>query len=112
LSDDGDPIDVLVVNNRPLIPGCVINCRPIGILQMKDEAGMDEKIIAVPSDEVTAMYSNVKTISDLPQMRLSQVSHFFERYKDLESEKWVEIVGFEGADVAKEYIQKALDAVK
>lgn len=112
LSDDGDPIDVLVVNNRPLIPGCVINCRPIGILQMKDEAGMDEKIIAVPSDEVTAMYSNVKTISDLPQMRLSQVSHFFERYKDLESEKWVEIVGFEGAEVAKEYIQKALDAVK
>ena len=110
LSDDGDPIDVLVCNTRPLIPGCVINARPIGILRMKDEAGMDEKVIAVPAHGVTAMYDNVKTITDIPEMRLSQISHFFERYKDLESEKWVEIVGFEGADKAKAYIQAALDA--
>ena len=110
LSDDGDPIDVLVCNTRPLIPGCVINARPIGILRMKDEAGMDEKVIAVPAHGVTAMYDNVKTITDIPEMRLSQISHFFERYKDLESEKWVEIVGFDGADEAKAYIQAALDA--
>lgn len=110
LSDDGDAIDVLVCNNRPLIPGCVINCRPIGILHMKDEAGMDEKIIAVPSHCVTAMYDDMKTITDMPKMRLSQISHFFERYKDLEEEKWVEIVDFGDVNEAKEYIQKALDA--
>ncbi|GJM03986.1 MAG: inorganic pyrophosphatase [Rhodomicrobium sp.] len=108
LSDDGDPIDVLVCNTRPLIPGCVINCRPIGVLMMKDEAGMDEKVIAVPSSHVTAMYDDVKTISDLPEMRRNQISHFFERYKDLETKKWVEIVGFEGADVAKTYITKGI----
>ena len=110
LSDDGDPIDVLVCNNRPLIPGCVINCRPIGILRMKDEAGMDEKIIAVPSQGITAIYDDVHTISDMPKMRLNQISHFFERYKDLESEKWVEIVGFEGADAAKDYIKAAIES--
>lgn len=108
LSDDGDPIDVLVCNTRPLIPGCVINCRPIGMLIMKDEAGMDEKIIAVPSTHVTAMYDNMTTITDVPQMRLNQISHFFERYKDLEEKKWVEIVGFQGAEEAKAYIQKGI----
>ena len=110
LSDDGDPIDVLVCNNRPLIPGCVINCRPIGILRMKDEAGMDEKVIAVPAQGITAIYDNVHTITDMPQMRLNQISHFFERYKDLESEKWVEIVGFEGVDAAKDYIKAAIES--
>lgn len=108
LSDDGDAIDVLVCNTRPLIPGCVINCRPIGILYMKDEAGMDEKVIAVPNNHITSMYDNVATISDLPGLRRDQISHFFERYKDLETEKWVEIVGFEGALEAKNYIKKGL----
>lgn len=108
LSDDGDPIDVLVCNTRPLIPGCVINCRPIGILLMKDEAGQDEKVIAVPSSHVTAMYDNVNTITDLPEMRRNQISHFFERYKDLESKKWVEILGFEGAEETKAYITKGI----
>ncbi len=108
LSDDGDPIDVLVCNTRPLIPGCVINCRPVGILYMKDEAGMDEKVIAVPSTHITAMYDNVHSISDIPEMRRNQISHFFERYKDLETSKWVEIVGFEGALEAKNYIKKGV----
>ncbi len=108
LSDDGDPVDVLVCNNRPLIPGCVINCRPIGILRMKDEAGMDEKIIAVPGHGITAIYDEVNTITDIPKMRLNQISHFFEHYKDLESEKWVEIVGFEGVEEAKAYIKTSI----
>ena len=108
LSDDGDPVDVLVCNNRPLIPGCIINCRPIGILRMKDEAGMDEKIIAVPGNGITAIYDEVHTITDIPKMRLNQISHFFEHYKDLESEKWVEIVGFEGVEEAKAYIKTSI----
>lgn len=108
LSDDGDPVDVLVCNNRPLIPGCIINCRPIGMLRMKDEAGMDEKIIAVPGNGITAIYDEVHTITDIPKMRLNQISHFFEHYKDLESEKWVEIVGFEGVEEAKAYIKTSI----
>ena len=91
LSDDGDPVDVLVANTRAITPGAVINCRPIGALLMKDEAGGDEKIIAVPSTRLTKRYETVANYSDLPQITLQQIEHFFLHYKDLEPGKWVEV---------------------
>jgi inorganic pyrophosphatase len=101
LSDDGDPIDVLIANTRPIIAGAVINVRPIGVLRMEDDGGGDEKIIAVPSPKLTQRYANVHTITDLPQITLDQIKHFFEHYKDLEPGKWVRIDGWEGSDAAK-----------
>src|ERR1700722_17646656 len=91
LSDDGDPIDVLVVNHRPIISGAVINCRPIGVLFMKDEAGNDEKILAVPVDAVSGIYKTVKSYLDMPDILLRRIAHFFEHYKDLEEGKWVKV---------------------
>lgn len=110
LSDDGDPIDVLIANQRPLIPGAVINCKPVGVLLMKDEAGMDEKIIAVPSDGVSAMFEKVNSLEDLPQIRLDQIAHFFERYKDLEEGKWVKVEGWGNAEKARSMIEKSIVA--
>lgn len=107
LSDDGDPLDVLIANQRPLIPGCVINCRPVGVLFMTDEAGTDEKLIAVPSPAVSAMYEAVHELDDLPQILIKQISHFFERYKDLEDGKWVRIDRFGSAAEARTLIEKA-----
>jgi len=112
LSDDGDPIDVLVCNTRPLVPGCVINVRPIGVLIMEDNAGQDEKILAVPSDHLTKRYENVKHFSDLPEITLLQIAHFFEHYKDLEPGKWVKIGDWQDADVAKSLIKEAIDRAK
>lgn len=108
LSDDGDPIDVLIANQRPLIPGAVINCKPVGVLLMTDEAGMDEKIIAVPSDGVSAMFEKVNALEDLPQIRLDQIAHFFERYKDLEEGKWVKVDGWGDAEKARAMIEKSI----
>jgi inorganic pyrophosphatase len=108
LSDDGDPIDVLVCNTRQLIPGCVINVRPIGVLQMEDNAGMDEKIIAVPSPHLTRRYESIHNFSDLPEITLQQIQHFFEHYKDLEPGKWVKIGGWQDAAVAKDMIRAAI----
>ena len=85
LSEDGDPIDVLVANTRPIVPGAVINVRPIGVLKMQDEAGGDEKIIAVPSPKLTQRYEHVRNYTDLPKITLEQIQHFFEHYKDLET---------------------------
>lgn len=110
ISDDGDPIDVLIANQRPIIPGAVINCRPIGALMMKDEAGQDEKLIAVPSNSVSQMYENVASIFDLPEIQRDRIAHFFERYKDLEPGKWVKVDRWADADEAKELIRKAIDA--
>ncbi len=112
LSDDGDPIDVLVANQRPLIPGAVINCKPIGVLQMKDEGGHDEKIIAVPSDKISAMYTNINSVNDLPEMLLKRIAHFFERYKDLEDGKWAEVTGWGDEAEARDMILKAIAAAK
>ncbi len=111
LSDDGDPIDVLVANTRAITPGAVVNCRPIGVLMMKDEAGGDEKVIAVPSTRLTRRYENVNDITDLPQITLDQISHFFEHYKDLEDGKWVEVERWGGVADAKRLIQEAIDRV-
>ncbi|WP_182086051.1 inorganic diphosphatase [Aureimonas sp. ME7] len=108
LSDDGDPIDVLVVSTRPLFPGCVINCRPIGVLKMEDNKGLDEKVIAVPSPELTQRYVNVTEHTDLPEITLKQIEHFFEHYKDLEPGKWVKIGGWAGSAEAKTMILEAV----
>ena len=108
LSDDGDPIDVLVCNTRPLIPGCVINVRPIGVMMMEDNSGMDEKILAVPSNHLTRRYEKVLTHTDLPEITLQQIVHFFEHYKDLEPGKWVKVGGVEGPEKAKQLILEAI----
>ena len=109
LSDDGDPIDVLVCNTRQLVPGCVINVRPIGVLIMEDNAGQDEKVIAVPSHALTRRYDHVLNASDLPEITLQQVEHFFEHYKDLEPGKWVKIGDWLGADDARRLISEAIE---
>jgi inorganic pyrophosphatase len=109
LAEDGDPIDVLVANEIPIVPGAVINCRPVGVLRMQDEAGPDEKIIAVPSQAVSAMYGRVVNYRDLPDMLLRQISHFFERYKELEEGKWVKIEGWEDAASAHALILRAIE---
>lgn len=109
LSEDGDPIDVLVCNTRPLVPGCLINARPIGVLIMEDNAGQDEKIIAVPSHRLTKKYDHISEFSDMPAISRQQVEHFFEHYKDLEPGKWVKIGDWHGADVARELVRESID---
>ncbi|MEO9629366.1 MAG: inorganic diphosphatase, partial [Sulfitobacter sp.] len=109
LCGDGDPIDVIVVNQRPVVPGAIMNCRPIGVLIMEDESGQDEKIIAVPGNKLTRRYENVHDVSDLPEITMAQVKHFFEHYKDLEPGKWVKVTGIEGVDVAKKMIMESID---
>ena len=109
LSDDGDPIDVLVCNTRPLVPGCVINVRPIGVLIMEDNSGKDEKIIAVPSPHLTRRYEKVHDYSDLPEITLKQIAHFFEHYKDLEPGKWVKIGDWGDEDYARKIIVEAIE---
>ena len=112
LSDDGDPIDVLVANTRPIVPGAVINVRPIGVLKMDDEAGGDEKIIAVPVPKLTKRYANVVNYTDMPEITLQQIQHFFEHYKDLEPGKWVKVVGWGDALEAKKLITEAIEREK
>jgi inorganic pyrophosphatase len=109
LSEDGDPIDVLVANTRPIVPGAVINVRPIGVLRMEDNAGGDEKILAVPVPRLTKRYEHVHNYADLPRITLEQVQHFFEHYKDLEPGKWVKMLGWGDADEAKRLIRAAID---
>lgn len=112
LSDDGDPIDVLVANTRPIIPGAVINVRPVGVLRMVDDGGMDEKIIAVPSAKMTKRYIDILNYDDLPKITLEQIQHFFEHYKDLEPGKWVKIDGWGDADEARRLIVESIDRAK
>ena len=112
LSEDGDPIDVLVINTRELIPGCLINVRPVGVLIMEDNAGQDEKVIAVPSHSLTKRYDHIVTHSDLPEITLHQIEHFFEHYKDLEPGKWVKIGDWHGADDARQLIVEAIERAK
>ncbi len=108
LSDDGDPIDVLVANTRPIVPGAVINVRPVGVLKMEDESGTDEKIVAVPAPKLTKRYLHVQNYSDLPQITLDQIRHFFEHYKDLEPGKWVRVIGWGDAAEARQLIVEAM----
>ncbi len=109
LCGDGDPVDVLVVMPLALIPGSVIRCRPIGVLKMTDESGEDAKIVAVPVDKITPLYTNVATVRDLPSITLDQIAHFFEHYKDLEKGKWVKIEGWEGPEEAKREINESVE---
>ncbi|HEX4409884.1 MAG TPA: inorganic diphosphatase [Xanthobacteraceae bacterium] len=107
LSDDGDPCDVLVVNTRAITPGAMLSVRPLGVLFMEDEAGGDEKVIAVPSTWLTKRYEAVTTCSDLPEITRQQVQHFFEHYKDLEEGKWVKVIRWGERDEAHRIIQEA-----
>lgn len=109
LCGDGDPVDVLVVMPLALVPGSVIRCRPIGVLKMVDEGGEDAKIVAVPVDKVTPLYTNVESVRDLPPITLDQIAHFFEHYKDLEKGKWVKIEGWGGPDEARKEIMDSVD---
>jgi inorganic pyrophosphatase len=110
LSEDGDALDVLVVTPYPVAPGSVIRARPVGILNMSDEAGKDAKLIAVPHDKLSASYKNIKEYTDLPELLIKQIEHFFENYKDLEVGKWVKVDGWDGADAARKEIIKAAAA--
>ncbi len=104
LSGDGDPVDVLVITPFPLHPGVVVTCRPLGILMMEDEAGVDGKVIAVPTSKILPMYDHWKSIDDVNAMRRNAIAHFFEHYKDLEKGKWVKVIGWEGIDSAKKEV--------
>jgi len=104
LSDDGDPVDVLVITPFALTPGVVVTCRPIGILKMEDEAGGDAKVLAVPTTKILPIYDHWKRPEDINQMRLKAIQHFFEHYKDLEPDKWVKVVGWDGPEAAKKEI--------
>ena len=112
LGSDGDPIDVLVCNTRAIIPGAVINCRPVGVLVMEDDGGGDEKIIAVPSSKLTQRYDKVKNFSDLPDITLQQIQHFFEHYKDLEPGKWVKVLKWGDAAEAHKLILEGIERAK
>jgi inorganic pyrophosphatase len=104
LADDGDPVDVLVITPVPLIPGVVVTCRPLGVLKMDDEAGGDNKLLAVPIDKILSIYSQWQKPEDLNPMRLKTIQHFFEHYKDLEEGKWVKVLGWEGPDSARQEV--------
>lgn len=112
LSSDGDPCDVIVANTRAIIPGAVMSCRVVGVLLMEDEAGGDEKIIAVPSSKLTRRYENVHNYSDLPGITLEQIEHFFTHYKDLEKGKWVRVIGWGDSAKAAEIILEAIERAK
>jgi inorganic pyrophosphatase len=112
LCGDGDPLDVLVANTRALVPGSVINCRAVGVLVMEDEAGLDEKVIAVPTHKLTKRYDSVKTVADLPEITRSQIEHFFQHYKDLEPGKWVKIVRWGDVAEARAFIVDAIERGK
>lgn len=109
LSDDGDPVDVLVVTPIPVISGAVIRCRPVGMLKMADESGEDAKVLAVPIDKLCQMYRKVQDVDDVSEMMLAQIAHFFEHYKDLEANKWVKVEGWVGVDEAR---QEILDSIE
>ncbi len=104
LSEDGDAVDVLVITPYPVVPGSVIRCRPVGVLEMEDEAGEDAKLLAVPHGKLTTLYDNIQDIEDVPSLLKEQIKHFFENYKDLEKGKWVKVRAWQNADRAQELI--------
>jgi len=112
LSDDGDPIDVLIANQRGIIPGAIVAVRPVGVLRMEDEAGGDEKIVAVPVPRLTRRYEKVYNYADLPDITIQQIEHFFAHYKDLEGGKWVKVTGWGNAIEAEQMIVEAMARAK
>jgi inorganic pyrophosphatase len=109
LALDGDPVDVMVVGRMPVIPGAILRARPIGVLKMEDEAGMDEKVLAVPIDKITPINRNIHSYRDIPEIDLARIAHFFEHYKDLEPDKWVKVLGWDDAEEAKRLILEGMD---
>jgi len=112
LSDDGDPCDVIVANTRAIVPGAIMSCRIVGVLIMEDEAGGDEKLIAVPSSKLTQRYDAVHNYTDLPSITLKQIEHFFTHYKDLEPEKWVKIVRWGDAEEAQRLVIAGIERAR
>ncbi|MEJ1978367.1 MAG: inorganic diphosphatase [Acetobacteraceae bacterium] len=112
LADDGDPADALVLAPAPVVPGAVIRVRPIGMLMMEDESGMDEKIICVPHDKIHPQFKTVQAIEDLPEITRAAIEHFFTRYKDLEPGKWVKVTGWQDRAAAEAVILKSIAAAK
>ena len=112
IADDGDPVDVLVITPFPLQHGVVVRCRPLGVLQMEDEAGGDSKLLAVPIDKCLPWYKHWQKPEDLAPERIAQIQHFFEHYKDLEKGKWVKVRGWAGADAARQEILAGVEAYK
>ncbi len=108
LSGDGDPCDVIVANTRAVVPGAIMSCRIVGVLMMEDEAGSDEKLIAVPGSKLTRRYDNVLDYTDLSPITLRQIEHFFAHYKDLEPGKWVKITGWGNADKARALVTEGI----
>lgn len=109
LSEDGDPIDVLVANQRGVVPGAILAVRPVGVLKMQDEAGGDEKIVAVPVPRLSRRYESVHEYTDLPAITIQQIEHFFVHYKDLEPGKWVKVLGWGGAEEARQIILASIE---
>ncbi len=109
LSLDGDPLDVLVIGTTPVVPGCVIRCRPIGALVTRDQAGGDEKVLAVPVEDLHPFYTGIRSYKDLPKILTDQIAHFFKHYKDLEEGKWVEIERWDDAEDAAKLIEQSAD---
>ncbi|MGD0501653.1 MAG: inorganic diphosphatase [Steroidobacteraceae bacterium] len=109
ISEDDDPVDVLVHTPFPLLPGVVVRCRALGVLRMEDESGGDAKVLAVATDDICPLFAYWKSIADVPEMRLKQIQHFFEHYKDLEPGKWVRVVGWDGVDAAHREIMGGVE---
>ena len=108
LADDGDPVDILVLNEYPIQAGAVIPCRLIGVLVMEDESGMDEKLLALPTSKVDARYDDIKSLDDVPKATLAKIKNFFETYKILEKDKWVKVQDFKDTKAAVEILEKAI----
>jgi len=112
LSDDGDPVDVVVANTRAIAAGAIMSCKVVGVLLMEDEHGGDEKLLAVPSAKLTQRYAHVENYSDLPRITLSQIEHFFAHYKDLEPDKWVKIIRWGDAEEARKLVMEGIERAK
>jgi inorganic pyrophosphatase len=112
LSGDGDPVDVLIANQRGIVPGAVMAVRPIGVFLMEDESGVDEKILAVPASRLTRRYDQVQDYTQLPEITVKQIEHFFAHYKDLEDRKWVKVIGWGDVAAAKKIIMEGIDRVQ
>ncbi|WP_286941353.1 MULTISPECIES: inorganic diphosphatase [Acinetobacter] len=112
LSEDGDPLDVLVISPYPVAIGAVIRSRPVGVMYMEDEHGIDAKIIAVPHSKLSKLYDHILNIDDIDQLTLNRIQHFFEHYKDLEEGKWVKLQGWGNVDKAREEITVSINAYK
>jgi inorganic pyrophosphatase len=112
LSEDGDPVDGLVITPFPVIPGSVVRARPVGLLQMEDESGLDNKVLAVPVNKLSRQYDHIKSFDDVDQILIAQIEHFFAQYKSLEPGKWVKITGWAGLDAARTEIQNGIARFK